>query len=223
MYERIREFLDSDHIRQIRSKDDEDARLWHKTSTTTFFGYKTHIAMSEDRVITGIEVTDGSRPDGTQLPALIEKSKENGVEVNEIVGDMAYVSHENLEICKSNNVTLYAKTNAAVAAAANNELDNGFSYNKDAHMMQCPAAHLAMRIEKRNAANGNTYYNYYFSVKKCKNCPLRDECRVGKSKCHTYSMTHMNDAHKARLTFEKSEKFVEKLRIRHRIEEKTEK
>ena len=30
----------------------------------------------------------------------------------------------------------------------------------------------------------------------------------------------MNDAHKARLAFEKSEKFAKKLRIRHRIEEK---
>lgn len=220
LYERIRELLDSDRIKQIRSKDDEDARFGHKTPTSTFFGYKTHIAMSEDRIITGIEVTDGSKPDGTQLPVLLEKSKENGVEVNEIVGDMAYVSDNNLEVCEKNNVALYARTNSAVAAAANNELSDGFSYNKDAHMMQCPANHLAMRAEKRKAANGNTYYNYCFSVKKCKNCPMRDECRVGKSKCHTYSITYANDLHKARLEFENSEKFSNKMRIRHRIEEK---
>ncbi len=176
--------------------------------------------MSEDRIITGIEVTDGSRPDGIQLPNLLEKSNKNGVTVKEIVGDMAYVSDDNLEICENNNVTLYAKTNSAVAAAANNELDNGFSYNKDAHMMQCPADHLAMRVEKQNAANGNTYYNYCFSVKKCRNCPLRNECRARKSKCHTYSITHVDAAHKARLEFENSEKFAEKQRIRHRIEEK---
>lgn len=220
LYERIRELLDSDRIRQIRSKDDEDARFGHKTSASTFFGYKTHIAMSEDRIITGIEVTDGSKPDGAQLPVLLEKSNQNGVAVNEIIGDMAYVSDDNLEICEKNDVTLYAKTNSAVAAAANNELDNGFSYNKDAHMMQCPAGHLAMRAEKRKATNGNTYYNYCFSVRTCKNCHLRDQCRVGKSKCHTYSITQVDATHKARLEFENSEKFAEKLRIRHRIEEK---
>lgn len=220
VYERIRELLDSDRIRQIRSKDDEDARFGHKTPTSAFFGYKTHIAMSEDRIITGIEVTDGSRPDGTQLPKLLEKSNKNGVSVKEVVGDMAYVSDDNLEICEKNNVTLYAKTNSAVAAATNNELNNGFSYNKDAHMLQCPAGHLAMRVEKRKAANGNTYYNYCFSAKKCKNCPLRDKCRIGQSKGHTYSITHINEAHKARLEFESSEKFLDKLRIRHRIEEK---
>lgn len=125
-----------------------------------------------------------------------------------------------LRYVKNNNVTLYAKTNSAVAVAANNEPDNGFSYNKDSRMMQCPAGHLAMRVEKRKTANGNTYYHYCFSVKKCKTCPLRDECRVGKSKCHTYSITHMNDAHKARLEFENSEQFSDRLCIRHRIEEK---
>lgn len=220
LYKRIKDLLDSDRIREIRSKDDEDARFGHKTATSTFFGYKTHIAMSDDRIITGIEVTDGSMPDGSQLPILLEKSKENGVSVAEIVGDMAYVSDDNLAVCEDNKVILYARTNPAVAAAANTAFENGFSYSKDAHMMQCPAGYLAMRVEKRNAANGNTYYNYCFSVKKCKICPMREQCRVGKSKCHSYSVTCVNDAHKARLEFENSEEFSTKMLIRHRIEEK---
>lgn len=220
LYNRIKELLDSDRIRQIRSKDDEDARFGHKTATSTFFGYKTHIAMSDDRIITGIEVTDGSKPDGEQLPNLLEKSKRNGAAVKEIVGDMAYVSDDNPAFCKEHNAELYARTNSAVATAANAQLEEGFNYSKDAHMMQCPAGYLAMRVEKRNAANGNTYYNYCFSVKKCKACPMRETCKVGKSKCHTYSVTCVNDAHKARLEFESSEEFSNKMRIRHRIEEK---
>ena len=39
--ERIRGLLDTDKIREIRSKDDEDARFGHKTPTSTFYGYKT--------------------------------------------------------------------------------------------------------------------------------------------------------------------------------------
>ena len=220
IYNRIKELLDSDRLREIRSKDDEDARFGHKTATTTFFGYKTHIAMSDDRVITGIEVTDGSKPDGAQLPVLLEKSKNNGAEVKEIVGDMAYVSDDNLDTCAENDVELYARTNSAVAAAAGANLEEGFSYNKDAHMMQCPAGHLATRVEKRNARNGNIYNNYCFSVKKCKSCPMREICKIGKSKSHTYSVTQVNEIHKARLDFENSEEFADKMRIRHRIEEK---
>lgn len=220
MYRRIKDLLDTDEIRQIRSKDDEEARFGHKTRTQQFFGYKTHIAMSEDRIITGLEVTDGAQPDGLQLPALIESSKKNGVEVKEVVGDMAYVSDDNLAECEKQEVTLYAKTNTAVAAAASAELEEGFSYSKDAHMLQCPAGHLAMRVDKRKAENGNTYSNYCFSGKKCKKCPLRDQCKVGKSKTHTYNITQPNAMHQARLEFENSEAFKKKLEVRHRIEEK---
>ena len=220
MYQHIKELLDSDQIRKIRSKDDEDARFGHKTPTKKFFGYKTHLAMSEDRIITGVKVTDGAQPDGLQLPELIEKSKKNGVDVKEVIGDMAYVSDDNLDVCEKEGVTLYARTNSAVAAAANTELEEGFGYSKDAHMLQCPAGHLAMRVEHRKASNGNTYANYCFSVKTCKKCPLHEQCKVGKSKIHTYNITQPNTFHKERLEFENSDHFKTKLSIRHRIEEK---
>ena len=92
IYAEIRDLLDSGEIREIRSKDDKDARFGHKTVKQTFFGYKTHMAMSEERIITAIEVTPGGEPDGKQLPVLIEKAEENGVKIKEILGDMAYVS-----------------------------------------------------------------------------------------------------------------------------------
>lgn len=220
LYQRISELLSSDRIREIRSKDDEDARFGHKTPTHTFFGYKTHMAMSDDRIITGIEVTDGSQADGPRLETLIQKTKANEVEVKDVVGDMAYVSDENLEMCERENVTLYARTNSAVSSAAKAQLDEGFSYNKDAKRLQCPAGHLAMRVETKKQENGNTYLKYVFSKPTCKQCPLRDKCRVGCSKTKSYSITQASDAHKARLEFEESEEFRKKLEIRHRIEEK---
>lgn len=134
--------------------------------------------------------------------------------------DMAYVSDDNLEACEKENVALDARTNSAIAAAANTELDEGFSYSKDAHMLQCPAGHLTTRADYRKASSGNTYANYCFSAKVCKKCPLREQCKVGKSKTHIYNITQPNEFHKARLKFESSESFKEKLAIRHRIEEK---
>ena len=66
---------------------------------------------------------------------------------------MAYVSDDNLEAC-GKDITLIARTNTAVAAAAGGKLEEGFCYNKDAGMLQCPAGELAMRVEKRTAKNG---------------------------------------------------------------------
>ncbi len=64
LYEHIKELLDTDRIRKIRSKDNEDARFGHKKADSTFFGFKSHLAMTEKRIVTGIEVTHGGEPDG---------------------------------------------------------------------------------------------------------------------------------------------------------------
>ena len=222
LYGRIKELLEPDRIREIRSKDDMDARFGHKTVNNTFFGFKNHLAMTEERIITGIEVTHGAEPDGKQLPALLEKSQNNGVQVKEVIGDMAYVSESNLKICEEKGATLFAKTNSAVAAAAAASLDEGFCHNKDAGLLQCPAGELAMRVEKIAAKNGNTYLKYVFSLVKCRKCPLCEQCRVGKSnsKERCYSITQPSEKNRARLEFETSDAFRERLDIRHRIEEK---
>ena len=75
LYEKIKELLETEKIRDIRSKDDEDARFGHKTPTSTFYGYKNHLAITEERLIAGISVTDGGAPDGQELPNLIESAK----------------------------------------------------------------------------------------------------------------------------------------------------
>ena len=62
--EEIKELLEDEQIRDIRSKDDRDARFGHKTATSTFYGYKNHLAMTEERLIAGINVTHGGMPDG---------------------------------------------------------------------------------------------------------------------------------------------------------------
>jgi hypothetical protein len=176
--------------------------------------------MTEERIVTGIEVTSGGEPDGKQLTALLEKSQNNGIEVKEIVGDMAYVSEENLDVCKENGVTLIAKTNSAVAAAAAAPLDGGFSFNKDAGMLQCPAGELAINKRSHSAKNGNTYLNFTFSSVKCRKCPLREQCRIGKSKTRSYNITQPSEKNRQRLAFEASDAFEGRLKIRHSIEEK---
>jgi len=220
LYARIKELLDSNRIREIRSKNDEDARFGHKTASSTFFGFKSHLAMSEERIITGIAVTHGGEPDCSQLPKLLEKSIRNGIKIKEAIGDMAYVSEDNLNVCEEKGVTLYARTNSAVAAAAATPLDEGFCFNKDAGMLQCPVGALAIRVEKRTADNGNTYLNYCFSKRKCKHCPLCEQCRTGKSKGKGYSITQPSEKNRARLEFEVSAAFRDRMQIRHRIEEK---
>ena len=220
LYVRIRELIETDRIREIRSAADEDARFGHKNVNDVFFGYKDHMAMSEEGIITAVEVTSGEVPDGKVMQTLAEKSKGNGVEVKEIIGDMAFVSPENLDYCENGGIDLIARTNSAVAAASEKE-DDGFVYSKDAGTMQCPAGELAIRADRRAAKNGNTYFRYIFSKRKCKNCPLFDQCPVTKKTSEfAYNLTIPSQKNLERLEFEKSERFKQRLTIRHRIEEK---
>lgn len=77
-------------------------------------------------------------------------------------------------------------------------------------------------MEKRIAENGNTYLKYVFSKVKCRKCPLCESCRVGKSKAkeQSYSITQPSQKNRERLEFESSEFFLERMKIRHQIEEK---
>ena len=59
--------------------NDTDAKVGHKTADTAFFGYKTHIAMTEERIITAAVVTSGEKHDGKQLQELVEKSEQAGM------------------------------------------------------------------------------------------------------------------------------------------------
>jgi len=123
------------------------------------------MAMTEEGIIIAVEVTDGAQPDGKQLPKLIEKSVQNGVDAKEIIGDLPYVSNQNLAVCKEKDITLYAKTNSAVAAAAECDLDEGYWLNKDAAALQCPAGELSVKATKKVSAHGNEYLQYRFDKK----------------------------------------------------------
>lgn len=61
-----------------------------------------------------------------------------------------------------------------------------------------------------------------FSKVKCRKCRLCDKCRVGKSKARerSHSITQQSEKNRARLEFEASGVFRERMKIRHRIEEK---
>ncbi|WP_180316742.1 transposase, partial [Shouchella shacheensis] len=56
----LRETVDDD-LERLQSMNDRDARVGHKTADTSFFGYKTHMAMSDERIITAAVVTTGEK------------------------------------------------------------------------------------------------------------------------------------------------------------------
>ena len=70
-------------MEHLETSKDEDAKTGHKTADTLFWGYKTHIAMTEERIITAATITSGEKIDGKELPKLVQKVKLLGYRLNQ--------------------------------------------------------------------------------------------------------------------------------------------
>lgn len=200
---------------------DQDAKIGHKSADSSFFGYKTHLAMTEERIITAAVVTSGEKGDGPELPRLLEISQVNGIDVDTIIGDAAYSGKDNLELTSKQDIKIVAKLNPSITQGFRKNEDL-FDYNKDADMFVCPAGHIAIRKARQGRKNvgKNQVDTYYFDVEKCKTCPLRNGCYKEGAKSKTYAVSIKSDHHKEQIVFQETEYFKDKAKHRYKIEAK---
>ena len=210
-----------DDLEYLQTSLDTEAKIGHKTSDTSFFGYKTHIAMTEERIITAAVITSGEKTDGKELDKLVEKSRQAGMKVENVIGDKAYSSKENIESSKRDNYKLISKLNSIITQGKRSK-EEEFEFNKDAGMYQCKAGHLAIRKEKdsRKSSGKNPRVRYFFDIEKCKRCPYREGCYKEGSKSKSYSETIICDTHSEHAKFQETEYFKEKASERYKIEAK---
>lgn len=213
----------TDDMEHLETSKDEDAKTGHKTADTSFFGYKTHIAMTEERIITAATITSGEKTDGRELPKLVQKSKAAGIQIESVIGDMAYSEKKNIEAAKECGYELIAKLNPVITQG-NRRKEDEFEFNKDAGMYQCKAGHLAIHKyfdkRKKDKKNKNPRMVYFFDIEKCKCCPYRDGCYKEGAKKKTYTETIICDSHSEQVKFQETEHFKEKMRERYKIEAK---
>lgn len=202
---------------------DTDARTGHKSADSSFFGYKTHLAMTEERIITAAVVTSGEKGDGPELPMLLEISQDNGIEVDTVIGDSAYSGKENLKLKDKDDqsIKIVAKLNPSITQGFRKDEDR-FDYNKDADMFVCPAGHMAIRKSRQGKKNVGTNQvdTYYFDVEKCKICPLRDNCYKPGAKTKSYSVSIKSSLHQEQMAFQETDHYKEKIKHRYKIEAK---
>jgi transposase len=220
----LKEMVHDDIEQLALLSQDTDAKVGHKTADTSFFGYKTHLAMTEERIITAAVVTSGEKHDGKQLPTLVKKSQDAGLEIEDIIGDAAFSEKDNIIFAKNNDINLVSKLNKTITHS-NRKNPNDFEFNKDAEMYVCPAGHMSIKKisnrPKKHAKDGTgTVESYFFDVEKCKVCPLKAGCYKEGSKTKSYSVSIKHHAHEEQAIFQETEYFKEKSRERYKIEAK---
>ena len=210
---------------EIEYSKDQDARIGHKTADTSFFGYKTHIAMTPERIITAATITSGEKHDGKQMQTLVEKTQQNGIAVEAVIGDGAYSEKENIEYCENNNIKLASKLSKFVTHG-NSQRNDNFEYNKDAEMYVCKAGHMAFKKQKQKIRAGHNknletqVETYFFDVEKCKHCKYREGCYKEGARTKTYSVTLKSDIQIKHMDFMQTEEFDKLYGERYKIEAK---
>ncbi|MEE8808680.1 MAG: IS1182 family transposase [Lactimicrobium sp.] len=207
---------------QLEYSKDQDAKIGHKTADTSFFGYKTHIAMTTDRVIVSATVTTGEKHDGKQAVNLIEKAEAAGVKADALIGDGAYSEKDNIDYTTEKGIRLASKLSENVLHGSRKK---EFEFNKDAGMYVCPAGHMAIRKCKsgqEKAADGSNtrVILYFFDIEKCKTCPLREGCYKKGAKSKTYSVKIKSDTHIAQMDYMNTDEFRKLYAERYKIEAK---
>ncbi len=222
----LQELVEDDREQLVLISQDADAKVGHKTADTSFFGYKTHLAMTEERIITAAVVTSGEKHDGKQLQELVKKSEQAGIDVRDVIGDAAYSEKENIAYTKENNIQLVSKLSKTVTHQESNRTNpNGFEFNKDAQMYVCQAGHMSFKKTstrpKKHTLNGTgTVESYFFDIEKCKHCTYKAGCYKDGAKTKTYSVTIKHHMHEEQAVFQESEYFKEKSKERYKIEAK---
>ena len=205
---------------ELEYSKDQDAKVGHKTADTSFFGYKTHLAMTPERIITAATITSGEKHDGKELTNLIEKSEYNGIEVEAIIGDGAYSEKDNLDYCSENNIKNVSKLSKSVTHG-NGKNKEDFEYNKDAGMYVCKAGHMSIKKTKSGSKNKNQQVeSYFFDVEKCKHCSFKDGCYKEGAKTKTYNVKIKDDTHIKHMDYMETEEFKNLYKERYKIEAK---
>ena len=210
-----------DYDIQLSYSKDSDARVGHKSADSAFFGYKTHIAMSDERIITAAVITTGEKSDGPYLQELLRKSKDTGMKIETVIGDTAYSGKDNLLHAKSEGLQLISPLHPVITNGTG-QRKREFDFNKDAGMFVCPSGHMAIQkahTGKKNQAK-NQQITFYFDIEKCKVCPMREGCYKEGAKSKSYSVSIKSSIHKEQAEFQETEAFKLLAKKRYKIEAK---
>jgi Transposase DDE domain len=164
--------------KSIRSLVDKDARVGYKTATDSFFGYKTEFTMTADeRIITAVEVSDGSYCDGKYFDNLLEQTQRSGFKISAVLGDKGYFRKPILDTLKAANIESIIPVSEMVY-----KLDESkYSYNKDSGQWFCELGNHTTSSKEKTRKNGKVIA-YTFALEQCSKCQRKSECFKGRDK-----------------------------------------
>lgn len=204
---------------RIVSASDPEMRHGRKSSSRRYDGHKMHVVEEESsEIILGVDVGPGNGGDGERAAPLVEEVHDaTGVEIDELVGDMAYSDGDTRQAVEDTGAKMVAKVQPAHNAHGYPKTD--FAIDLDTLSATCPAGETSTKVRNTRDHKNRPTLLLVFDTDACASCPCRSECVTGQgARAITLSV------HEARLQKARTEQLRpavrKKLRRRAVIERK---
>jgi hypothetical protein len=165
---------------RVVSHSDPEMRHGRKSASRRFDGHKMDLITDEDsELILGVDVRAGNASDGDGAAPLLEEVQAvEGIDVETLLGDMAYSDGDVREAVEEQGVELVAKVPPVTNGGRFPKTD--FIIDNENKTVTCPAGNTTSETREVKDHKGRPATAYTFDKATCANCPLRDQCTKAK-------------------------------------------
>lgn len=161
---------------RVVSHSDPEMRHGRKSASRRFDGHKLDLIVDEDsELILGVDVRAGNAGDGDgAAPLLKEVASTEGVEVETLLGDMAYSDGDVRQAVEEQGTEMVAKVPPVTNGGRFPKTD--FAIDTGAGTVVCPAGQTTSDARACRDHKGRAATTYTFDAEVCAACPLRERC-----------------------------------------------
>jgi hypothetical protein len=175
---------------RIVSHSDPEMRHGRKSASRRFDGHKMDVISDEDsELILGVDIRAGNAGDGDGAAALVEQVQVNpGVEIDTMLGDMAYSDGDVRQAVGDRGVELIAKVPPVTNGGYYPKTD--FYIDLPRGEVTCPAGEVTTDAKPAKDHKRRPALLFSFSAHSCATCPLRPECTAAAARTVTVGVHH---------------------------------
>ena len=164
---------------RVVSHSDPEMRHGRKSASRRFDGHKLDVMVDEDsELVLGVDVRAGNAGDGEgAVPLLSAVQAVAGIEVDTLLGDMAYSDGDVREAVEAAGADLVAKVPPLTNSGRFPKTD--FDIDLAAGQVSCPAGNTTADARAGKDHKGRPALVFHFASNICATCPLRDRCTSG--------------------------------------------
>jgi transposase len=183
---------------RVISHSDPEMRHGRKSASRRFDGHKLDVMIDEDsELVLGVDVRAGNAGDGEGAVPLLQDVQEiDGIDIDTLLGDMAYSDGDVREAVEAEGTEMVAKVPPVTNGGRFPKTE--FKVDSQAGTVTCPAGNTTSDAHKVKDHKGRRALAYRFDRDTCAACPLRDQCTTGSSGRQIIVGRHHDRIEKAR-------------------------